>query len=141
MDRRGQSERATRKRANVELKPPVGECCRICRPSSLGSSCDCPIPSLSLGSLAWKTQHSVGRGSIAGRQAPDDGTVPGSGRDVGRPPPPPPLAEQRHQKNKITRKKISPSSLLATADRCRGETTPGKREEGRSVRPSRTGAV
>lgn len=110
----GQSGKATRKRADVELKPPVGE--------SAAESAGCPLLAHRViaqfprcrslnrlgGCLGWKTQHSVGRESVAGRQASMTELFPAADGTWAVRPPSTPLAEQRNQKNKIVRKNLSP---------------------------------
>lgn len=111
----GQSGKATRKRADVELKPPVGESAAESagRPLSAHRVIAQFPPCRSLhrlgGCLGWKTQHSAGHGHVAaGRQASMTEPFPAADGTWAVRPPSTPLAEQRNQKNKIVRKNLSP---------------------------------
>lgn len=133
----GQSEKATRKRADVELNPPVGEsAAESARRPLLAHRVIAQFPLYR--SLVWDGNLNI-RERVAGRQASMTEPFPAADGTWAVRPPSAPLAEQRDQKNKIVRRKMSLPfpPCWATADRSRNEA----REEGRSVRPSRTGAV
>lgn len=131
----GQSEKATRKRADVELKPPVGEsAAESARRPLLAHRVIAQFPlyrSLNRlgGCLGWKPQHPVARERVAGRQASMTEPFPAADGTWAVRPPSAPLAEQRDQKNKIVRKKMSLPFPPCWPRRTDPEARLGKREE------------